>query len=317
MLNDGDYLWVASENDLGSQLLLIHKPSHSLAASVMLKSRGIVSLALSGDQIWVGARYGEHALFSLSKDAILAVPQSRWRNLFVTAEERVALLKTMSPREQALYAFLVGDAQQAAQMLDSLNPTKISLEEMILLALSHDALGFDDATRAEAAFNQIINRFPDTPWARFAQEQLVENQQRLQPEKRAAEHLARFDKNKDGELDDSERRTMEADADFKREQAKDDSERLAFELGPIMKRFDISKDGKLDRTELDRMKSKADLFATAPKEMLAGRKNSFGPLLTDHFPATEDILRKYDRDKDGCLNLDELQSLAAEIQGKR
>ena len=157
---DGDFLWLGVGNYFGNHLLLLHKPSNSMVASCPMPVRDkISSLAVSKTSVWIGTAYGDHKLLQLPKDAFTSIPQSRWMSLAISPEERARLVKGMSVRDQAMYAFYAGDDAGVAALLGNMDPAKAKLEEMFILAFSYDALGLDRPDLARTWFENIISRY--------------------------------------------------------------------------------------------------------------------------------------------------------------
>ncbi len=67
----------------------------------------ISSLAVSKTSGVIGTAYGDHKLLQLPKDAFTSIPQSRSMSLAISPEERARLVKGMSVRDQAMYAFFM------------------------------------------------------------------------------------------------------------------------------------------------------------------------------------------------------------------
>jgi Ca2+-binding EF-hand superfamily protein len=321
LANDGDFLWVGVGNFFGNYLLLLHKPSGSVVAYCPMQARDkISSLAISKTSVWIGTAYGDHKLLQIPKNSFASIPQNRWVSLAVSPEERDRLVKNMSVRDQAMYAFYAGDDARVAALLEDIDPDKASLEQMFLLAFSYDALGLDKPDLVRTWFENIISRYPDSPWAKAAQAALSENEQNHKTkahQEKLLKLLAKYDLNHDGILDPDEKRAMEKDPDYQQENAAWDTNQLDAQLKEIMQKYDLNGDGKLDRDELERLKVQVNVFSQASPEMLAGHKIPLAPLISKNFPTVSTILQKYDTNSDGGLEIDELKHFAEEIQNNR
>jgi hypothetical protein len=169
-----------------------------------MQGRGTISsLAVSEDHVWVGTSYGDDVLLRVSKGAFLSVARPEWKDLGLGAAEQEQILQGMSRRDQVLYAFYAGEDERVRDLLGGVDPGKASLEEMFLLGWSCDPLGADHAQESGAWFESICQRHPDSPWSRAAMEFSATN--------RAL--YARFDLNKDGRLEASEKLVMVKDED--------------------------------------------------------------------------------------------------------
>lgn len=313
--DDGEFLWLGVEAYSGSHLLLMHKPSNSLVAGFAMPVRDTIkALAITETSIWAGTSYGDHKLLKISKAAFLAVPKSRWVNLAISPEERAQLIKSMSTRDRAMYAFYAGDDASVAKLLGGVDPDKASLEEMFMLLICYDALGADQPDLMRKWADQIGSRFPDSPWAKAAQTALAENEKNHETRQHEASVLAKYDLNHDGVLNAEEMLAMEKDPAYKHEAQGWNDIQLGYQLQEIMKRYDRNGDGRLDRMELNILRTQVLLFCDAPPAMLAGKKVLLAPLLTKNFPGVDTILKKYDPSGTGTVNLDGLKALAKDIQ---
>ncbi len=317
LAKDGDFLWVGVGNFFGNHLLLLHQPSGSVVAGCLMPVRdAISSLAVSKTSVWAGTAYGDHQLFQIPKDAFTSVPQSRWVKLAISPEERTQLVSGMSVRDQAMYAFYAADDARVAALLGDIDADKASLEQMFLLAFSYDTLGLDKPDLARTWFEHIISHYPDSGWAKTAQDALAENEQNHKIKAHQAMLLAKYDLNHDGVLNADEMRAMEKDPDYKQEKTAWDTDQLDVQINQIMQKFDLNGDGKLDRDELEHLKTDVNVYSEAPPEMLKGRKILVAPFMTKNFPSVSTILQKYDANNDGSLNIIELKTLAQDIQKK-
>jgi len=315
MANEGDFLWLGVRNYFGSYLLLLHKPSESLVACCPMQVRdAISSLTISKTSVWIGTAHGDHKLLQLPKNDFLSVPQSRWVGLAISPEERARLIAGMSVRDQAMYAFYAGDDARVAALLGDLDPDKASLEEMFVLAFSYDASGQDKPELARTWFERIVSRYPDSPWAKTAEAALAENERNHAVRAHEQALLAKYDRNHNGILDPPERRAMEQDPAYQKEQKAWNADQLDIQLKDIMQKFDVNGDGKLDPEELEHLKIQVSAFSQAPPEVFAGHKILVAPLKSKNFPSVPAILQKYDTNHEGSLNAGELKALAQDIR---
>ncbi len=310
---DGDYMWIGADNYFGKYLLLLHKPSESLVAYVPFRDR-ISALAVSDASVWVGMAYADSQLVRLSRKSFLSVPSGDWVPMAISSEERQRLVKTMSVRDQAMYAFYAGDDARVVELLGTVDPEKATLEEMFLLAFSYDAAGLNQPKQSRAWFDRIIARYPDSPWAKVAADALAADEQGRAATEREADLVRRFDRNHDGVLDRAERFIMEKDPAYRREETVIQEKQLDAQLEAILRRYDVNQDGKLDKVELNTLKNWALSYSQAPPEMLAGRQLLLAPLITRDFFSETVILRKYDANTNGGLAASELKIFARELR---
>lgn len=320
LANDADFLWVGTDNYFGSYLLLLHKPSLSLVASYSMAVRDrISSLAVSDTYIWVGTSYGDHSLIRLRKDSLFSVPRNRWTSITIESEDRERLIQTMSKRDQAMYAFYRGDDQRVVELLGGIHPDKASLEEMLVLAWSYDVSGIDDPQNAQAWFQHIGSRHPDSPWATYAMASMKANDVAHVTGKANAMALARFDHNGDGKLDEAENRAMLRDEDFAKVRRAANEKQTLFDLEQIILRYDRNGDLKLDRVETGAMCQAITVYLRAERELsgIQRRNRVLDPLMSDKVPSPVEILATYDTNKDSSLDAVELRGLAAKIQKEK
>jgi len=314
LANDGDFLWIGVGNYSGNYLLLLHKPSRSLIAGCPIMVRGrISSLAVSGTSVWVGTAYGDQKLLQIPKSDFLSVPQNRWTSLAISSEERVRLISGMSVRDQAMYAFYAGDDARVAALLGNLDPAEASLEELFLLAFSYDASGLDKPELARAWFERIISNHPDSPWARFAQKALPQNELNHNKKMYQAELLKKYDQNHNGILDPQEQTTMEKDPDYQVKQEAWNAGQREIQLKEMMRRFDLNGDGRLDREELDRLDGRVAAYSRPPSQMWTGHNIPDFSQMTEQFSAAALVLQKFDTNGNSLLEGDELKALAQDI----
>jgi Ca2+-binding EF-hand superfamily protein len=318
LAKDGDFLWVGIGNYFGNHLLLLHQPSGSVVAGCPMPVRdAISSLAVSKTSVWAGTAYGDHKLFQIPKDVFTSVPQSRWVSLAISPDERTRLVSGMSVRDQAMHAFYAADDARVAALFGEVDSDKASLEQMFLLAFSYDTLGLDKPGLARTWFEKIMSRYPDSGWAKFAQDALAKNEQNHKIKAHQEKLLAKYDANHDGVLGAEEKSMMEKDAGYQQEKSAWEGDQLDIQFKEIMQGFDSNGDGKLDRDELERLKTRVNAFSQAPPEMLKGHKILVAPLIGKTFPEISAVLKKYDSNQDGGLEIEELKIFAKEIQKGR
>jgi Ca2+-binding EF-hand superfamily protein len=199
------------------------------------------------------------------------------------------------------------------ELLANSDPEKAGLEEMFLL-FSYDTSGTDKPELMRTWSEHITGRFPDSPWARAAQTLLAENDKNHKARQHETELLARYDLNHDGILDAQEKAAMEKDPAYQHAEQNRNAEMLGDQLPEIMKRYDRNGDGKLDREELNYLHTQVLMFSSADPAMLAGKKILLAPLLTKNFPSVDEILKKYDQNGTGTVNMEGLKALAKDIQ---
>jgi hypothetical protein len=257
-VNDGDYLWLGTDNYFGSRLLLVHKPSHSLVAALAMQPRNTISsLGVSDQHVWIGTYYGDDHLLRVSKEEFLAVPKSQWKDLTLAPDERAALIKDLNRRDQALYAFLAGDGERVFELLSDADPRKASLEEMLLLVWSCGLLGANNPQQMEAWAGHLNERQPDSPWAKSAAEAMKENQSLLD----------KFDANHDHKLDAGEKTRMLADEESLGIQ-NNSNKNLEAHLDVIFKTCDQDADGKLNRLEAQQLWTTIPLYFAVDRELM-------------------------------------------------
>jgi len=311
LAGDGDFLWLGAANSL----LLLHMGSGSLVASFVMPVRDTISsLAVSSNSVWVGTAYGDHKLLQIPKEPFLSVPRDQWASLAISAQDRSRMVAGMSIRDRAMYAFYAGADAEVVNLLENIDPQTAALEQMFVLMFSYDTLGVDNPDLMREWADHISSRFPDSPWSKAAAAAVAENGHNHEIKRHDALLLAKYDRNRDGVLDANERRAMENDPDYQRGKQSWDALQLDEQLKKIMERFDANGDGKLDRHELEQLETQVTIFAQAAPEILAGHKVLVAPLLSKHFPSVPTILQTYDTDRDGKLDLRELNALAEAVR---
>jgi Ca2+-binding EF-hand superfamily protein len=122
--------------------------------------------------------------------------------------------------------------------------------------------------------------------------------------------LEKYDRNHDGNLDEKETVAMEKDPDHQSEQETFDTAELDTQIKTMFARFDLNQDGKLDENELNTIAYQVRTFLNASPEMLRGRKLIVAPLVSKDFVRIPELIKKYDSNHDGGLDLNELRTLA-------
>lgn len=282
--NDGDFLWLGTDNYFGSRLLLVHKPSRSLVASMVMQPRNTISsLAVSDQHVWIGTYYGDDHLLRVSKEEFLAVPKSQWQDLTLAPDERAAFIKGLSRRDQALHAFLAGNGERVVELLGDLDPRKASLEEMLLLVWSYGLLDANDPRQMETWAGHLAERQPGSPWAKSAAEAVRENQSWLE----------KLDVNHDRKLGVSEKTQLLADEESLGIQNNPDKH-IEAHLNLLFKTSDGDGDGKLNRSESQQ------LWMTIP--MYYG----MGPMAP--------LRAKADSNRDSYIDKDEFKNVVTELR---
>ena len=109
---------------------------------------------------------------------------------------------------------------------------------------------------------------------------------------------------------------MEKSPEYRQAKGKFDEAVILPQLETLMRRYDRNGDGKLSRGELEIIRSSVKLFFEAPpSDRLEARKGVLTPLLMEGFPPVDSLLRRYDLDKDGALDLSELKALVEDSKG--
>jgi Ca2+-binding EF-hand superfamily protein len=309
---DGDHLWVAL-GDSPSYLHLLHKPTMAWVGCHKLDRR-VTSLAVEPQHVWVGTISPEMLLVRVPKASFFSVPRSQWTHLAISPTDRAALLSNMTPRDQAMYAFYAGNDARVAELLGGSPLEKLQLDELFILAFSFDVLGLDRPDQARACFEHIIERSPDSPWAEFARECIVDNDRNHAKASAERSLLAKYDRDGDGVLSTAERSAMKRDPAYETQQQAISNLDLDAQITAILRQFDRSRDGKLDPEELERLSRTVAVFSDAKPEWLKGKTVLVAPLLSKQFPPTASILDQFDADKDGHINETELKALARQIR---
>ncbi|EEF57911.1 hypothetical protein [Pedosphaera parvula] len=312
LANDGDFLWVAIRS-YPYYVMLLHKPSLAWISCFKL-DREVSSLAVSREFLWVGTPYSDSPLQQVKKQDLLAVPKENWLSLGITPGERNELIEKMPLRARALFALYAGNDSQVAALLKNKSVSEANLEELFLLAFSHDTLGVNDPETVREAYGEIIRRFPESPWSQFAEEATFANYQEAKQKDRERTLLAKYDRNKNGILDPKEREAMEKDPDYVNDERSWHTDQLSVQIREIFKRSDLNHDGRLDEEELKVLRQRSLLYAEASPEMIKGKKIVFAPLISRDFPSVSLLLKQYDANHDGYLDENELRTFAGSFK---
>ena len=310
---DGDFLWVGTE----SHLLLLHLPSESVVANYILPARDrVATLLVDNTFVWIGTAYGDHKLIRLSKAAFTSVPPACWQRLNISSAEREQLVKGMSLRDQALYAFNAAADEQVVQLLAGLDPRKASLEEMFVLLFSCEAAGADQPDRMRVLAEHIAERWPDSPWSKVAQAIVLENEKAHKARQHETAQLAKYDLDHNGRLDAREQLAMKRDPAYQRDEQNWNSEQLDYQMQAIMKQFDLDGDGRLNGEELKLLCSRVAVFSEISPAMLANHKIVVGPLLVKRLPSAAALLQQFDPNHSGGLDAKALKIMAQTLPNR-
>jgi Ca2+-binding EF-hand superfamily protein len=309
MLKDGDSLWLA----IADRVVLLDLPSRSLMAYRRFGGP-VASIGVSDQNVWVGLAYGKQILVRVAKPDFYRVPRDAWKALSISLEERQQLIEKMGFRDKVMYEFYAGDMADVAKLLGTLKPGATNLDLMLLAAFANGPSVAGNPPLARAWCEQIISHHPDSPWSDFAQKELEDQAQNQKIRQHQDWLLEKFDRNHDGVLDDGEKKAMAKSVEFQREERGYRDDLLVPQLQALVKRFDHDGDGKLSARELERVKLAVAFFLETPSEKLERQKAYVTPVLTKSFPSVETLLNKYDINKDGALDADELKAFAKDIQ---
>jgi hypothetical protein len=315
LARDGDFLWVACEDSWAFSVLLFHTPTESWVGHFDAPAR-ISRLAVSPDRLWLGFAYGDDRLFEVDKGTLLATPRAQWVSNEVGESELTGLLNALPLYDQGLYAFFSGDYPRAAALLEKNGTTALNLPTLLLLAWCYDDLGLDKPVSARRYLEEVISRFPASPWAQWAQDALNGSKEKSKAAAREASLLGKYDRDHNGFLDQNERSLMERDPAYQRDQKSVREDEMNTQLAATLKRYDRNGDGKLDEGELEWLRTRVVAFSEAAPEMLKGRENLVAPFFTRNFPAVPSLLKQYDANHDGALDADELRAFARDLQKK-
>jgi hypothetical protein len=296
LANDGEFLWVGSRGGYDNLILLLHKPSRSWVGCFKLPSR-VSCLAASDRHLWIGMEEADQLLLRIDKTPLMKIPRRQWVSDRITTSELADAIGHLPLRDQALHAFFTGDYARVAELLAGQDIHRVSLESLFLLGFSYDSLGMNRPEEMQACFNEILARFPDTPWAR-AVRAILESEQARQLE------LARYDQDRNGRLDAGERETMERDPVHVREEQERRARQTQGQVEQLIERFDSDGDSKLTRDQLRKMRITS---------MTARPSRSRRPSLDLEYlfgSASESTLDRCDTNHDGMFDAAELTSLA-------
>lgn len=312
LAHDGEFLWVAANK--GDVILLLHKPSRRWVGYFKLAAE-LSSLAVSERYLWAGFGRGDRKLLRVDKAALLKIPPSRWVADSVTEGELLPLIRQLSPLDQALHFFFAGDYATAANLLEQQPETKRTLETLFLLGFSYDALGLDKPEVSRRYFEEILKDYPESPWATVARGNISENESR-HAEKKLKEMATKLDRNRDGILDEAEKRAAANNPAYAAAQTSLAEKQVQHELETIVQRYDTDGNGKLDLSELERLHHTAEFFFKSwgrlPETAQPG--HLIKPLASEKLPSAPELLKRYDANKDEGLDAGELRKLAAEIR---
>lgn len=181
LANDGDYLWIAtttkadwfanSDPELeGSFIYLLHKPTSKWVGQFRMKHR-INAMAVSREKLWLGTEWpaaGESILMEIDKHSMLSLPESQWVSDDIPETEIRSKISLFSTREQACYAFLLGDYLKCESLLDVHDIQKADLEALAMLEYCYSPLGLQQSEKAQQCYQEIIRRKPHEYWLSIA-----------------------------------------------------------------------------------------------------------------------------------------------------
>lgn len=216
LLQDKSFLWIATTdgpNALRGRVLLYHLTSHRWVGwfPVGLPVR---SLAANDRFIWLGldasANPQATPLVAVDKLPLHAIPQARWTDDGLDAEELGKRLAALPVKERAVYAFFSGDAEKVVKVLapDGAPRPDADAESLFLLAFAHDAIGLNRPDKLEEYLTQLQQRHPDSLFTDLAKQVRPAPRVTLPVDAPATETepetveavLARRDLNNDGKL---------------------------------------------------------------------------------------------------------------------
>ena len=263
LASEGEFLWMMSAGKSEFWLLLFHKQSGKWVGRMKLplyRVLGAPAIALSEDSVWLGllqsVYQGELApLLRIPKQTFHNVPREKWVSDEVTSEE-LAQVEGWKNSEQAIYHLFNGDPDRAVQSLGKVNQNDMDLESLYAMGCAHDDLGLDQPEKARPYFSEIVSREGDSPWGAEARRALAALDFRVAEAKRQRELLTRYDKNRDGRIDDAEGEQMRSDPQFIQEEKeriaarKEKADRDAEEKARIfIGSHDLDRNGRLGRME--------------------------------------------------------------------
>jgi len=271
LASEQEFLWVVCNRNSEFWLTLFHKQSAKWVAQMKLpvyRALGVPAITLSTDSVWLGLHQsqfqGELApLLRIARQDFYNVPREKWVPDEITSEE-LAQVEGWKNSEQAIYHLFNGDPERAVQSLGKLDKSDMDLESLYALGCAYDDLGLDQPEKARPYFEEIVSREGDSPWAAEARRALAGLDLRIADAKRQREYLARYDKNRDGRIDDAEAEQMRRDPQF----IKDEEERAVAQKAKadldaeeqvrgFIGRHDRNRNGRLDRMEFMMARSAA------------------------------------------------------------
>ena len=219
LASDGDYLWLATstrENRFGNReksslegffIFLLHKPTNKWVGYFPV-SADVTAMAASQGRLWVGMNgqpvqgwsgwgvsdpeYKKSIKFNagtpdplieIDTRPLYAIPEKNWVADAIPDSEIKAKIAQCSVRDQIRYAFVRGEYEQVVRLLPvPENLSCLDLEELLLLAWSHDAKGQNRPEIAEQCLREILRRKPPHVWQKTASEAL-NNIRHLPPDK--------------------------------------------------------------------------------------------------------------------------------------
>lgn len=241
---DKQWLWIATTDGPysgHSRIILFHQPTHKWVGAFVV-NLPVNTLCTSDQFVYLGldatAAPAGNPLIVIPKLPLTTIHSSKWVPDELTDRELGERLAALPVRERAVHAFF---ARDAARVVSLLGPTAAdaSAEELFLLAFAHDPLGLDQPARLESYARQILERWPQSPFAevvrglRIGQNQTptaaapatapaiaVDGKQTLVPAEPApsteatslAEVFSKWDKNSDGSIDATELRAWQGDS---------------------------------------------------------------------------------------------------------
>ena len=263
LASEGEFLWMMSAGKSEFWLLLFHKQSGKWVGRMKLplyRVYGAPAIALLEDSVWLGllqsVYQGETApLLRIPKQTFLSVPRERWVSDEITSEE-LAQVEGWKNGEQAIYHLFNGDPERAVQSLNKVAQNDMDLESLYVLGCAYDDLGLDQPEKARPCFEEILSREGDSPWGAEARRALAGLDLRVAEAKRQRELLTRYDKNRDGKIDDAENEQMRRDPQFiKEEEQRADAQKAKADLDAeeqvrsLIGPHDRNRNGRLERME--------------------------------------------------------------------
>ncbi len=182
---DGDFLWVASGNEEGWYVLLLHRPSASWLGQFKLSEYGthsVPALGVSQKYLWVGLQQSRslgfnNPLLQIEKTSLTNIPPSQWMpDTIVPAE--LSAVEGWPNHEQAIDYFFSGDYEKVIRLLPG-EIHDLDLEELYLLGHSYDSLGLNESSKARKYFEEMIAREGASPWGTEARQTITALESKL------------------------------------------------------------------------------------------------------------------------------------------